>query len=155
MWILNISSGSKGIQIHSHLVRKRSLNHLAKLATLAKWLSNGLRTKWLCVRIPLLSLKLQVSRLFWARKHSGKKEKFKFLDTQETIECRFTLKDVRDGVYSLHTDSHWAPMTPTKPQRAPMNPTESQGSPLSSSEPQWPLLTPSDLHWAPVSSTEP
>ena len=37
-----------------HLVRKRKLNHLAKLA---KWLSVRLRTKWLWVRIPLLSLK--------------------------------------------------------------------------------------------------
>ena len=37
-----------------HLVRKRTLNHLAKLA---KWLSVRLQTKWLWVRIPLLSLK--------------------------------------------------------------------------------------------------
>ena len=38
---------------HNHLVRKRTLNHLAKLASLAKWLSARLRTKWLLVRVPL------------------------------------------------------------------------------------------------------
>ena len=32
---------------HNHFVRKRTLNHLAKLASLAKWLSIRLRTKWL------------------------------------------------------------------------------------------------------------
>ena len=37
------------------------LNHLASLA---KWLSVRLRIKWLWVRIPLQSLKLQNSRLF-------------------------------------------------------------------------------------------
>ena len=30
----------------NHLVLKRTLNHLAKLASLAKWLSFRLRTKW-------------------------------------------------------------------------------------------------------------
>ena len=30
-----------------------------------EWLSVHLRTKWLWVRIPLLSLKLQILRLFW------------------------------------------------------------------------------------------
>ena len=49
-------SDSNGIRTHNHLVRKRTLNHLAKLASLAKWLSVCLRTKWLWVRIPLLSL---------------------------------------------------------------------------------------------------
>ena len=34
---------------HNHLVRKRTLDHLAKLASLAKWLSVHLRTKWLSV----------------------------------------------------------------------------------------------------------
>ena len=43
------------IQTRSHLLRKRTLNHLAKLG---RWLSVRLRTKWLWVRIPLLSLKL-------------------------------------------------------------------------------------------------
>ena len=41
-----------------HLVLKRKLNHLAKLYSLAKWLSVSLRTKWLWVRIPLLLLNI-------------------------------------------------------------------------------------------------
>ena len=39
-------SDSNGIRTHNPLVRKRPLNHLAKLAILAKWLSVRLRTKW-------------------------------------------------------------------------------------------------------------
>ena len=37
-------------------LNKQTLNHLAKLASLGKWLSVRLRIKWLCVRVPLLSL---------------------------------------------------------------------------------------------------
>ena len=46
-------SSSNGIRTHNHLVRKRTLNHLANwlLASLAKWLSVRLRTKWLWVRM--------------------------------------------------------------------------------------------------------
>ena len=47
-------SDSNGTQTHNHLVRKRTLNHLAKLA---KWSNVRLRTKWLWVRVPLQSLK--------------------------------------------------------------------------------------------------
>ena len=43
---------------HKYLVRKRTLNHLAKLS---------LQTKWLWVRVQLQSLKLQISRLFRVR----------------------------------------------------------------------------------------
>ena len=43
-------SDSNGIQTHNLLVRKRTLSHLAKL------LEFLLQTKWLRVRIPLLSL---------------------------------------------------------------------------------------------------
>ena len=39
-----------GTQTHNHLVCKRTLNHLAKLA---KWLSVRLGTKWLWVRVLL------------------------------------------------------------------------------------------------------
>ena len=39
------------IRTHNHLVRKRTLNHLVK------WLSVCLRTKWLWVRVLLLSLR--------------------------------------------------------------------------------------------------
>ena len=44
-----------------------------KKASAAKWLSVRLRTMWLWIRIPLQSLKLQISRLFRARGswHSG------------------------------------------------------------------------------------
>ena len=38
---------------NNHLVCKRTLNNLAKLTSLAKWLSVGLRTKWLWVRVPV------------------------------------------------------------------------------------------------------
>ena len=38
----NFLSDSNGIRTHNHLVRKRTLNHLASLA---KWLSFRLRTK--------------------------------------------------------------------------------------------------------------
>ena len=47
---------------HNHLVRKRTLNHLTKLISLAKRLSVRLRTKWLWVQVPLQSLK---KFLFW------------------------------------------------------------------------------------------
>ena len=85
------------IRTHNQLVRKRTLNHLAKQAIFFnfKWLSCvvstymygasdcmclschvrlskcllivGLRTKWLWVRVSLQSLKLQISRLFRAK----------------------------------------------------------------------------------------
>ena len=46
------------------IIRTAQLNHLASLA---KWFSARLQIKWLWVRIPLLSLKLQISHLFRAR----------------------------------------------------------------------------------------
>ena len=52
---------------HNHLVCKNKLNHLAKLASLAKWLRVCLQTKWLRVQVPLQSLKLQILCLFWAK----------------------------------------------------------------------------------------
>ena len=64
-------SDSNGIRTHSHLVCKRTLNHLAKLAKknaiLVKRVSVRLRTKWMWVRIQLLSLKLQICYLLRAR----------------------------------------------------------------------------------------
>ena len=44
----------------NHFVLKRTLNHLAKLVSLAKWLSVRLRTKWFWVRVQLQSLYIQV-----------------------------------------------------------------------------------------------
>ena len=61
--------------------------------SLAKCLSVRLRTKWLWVQMPLQSLKLQISHLFRSR-HS--------FDTQQTIECRFTLKRVRDMIRTYY-----------------------------------------------------
>ena len=40
-------SGSNGIRTNKHLVCKWTLNHLAELAILAKWMSIHLQTKWL------------------------------------------------------------------------------------------------------------
>ena len=45
---------------HNNLVRKRTLTHLAKLASLAKWLSVRLQTNWLWVQAQLQSLKCSV-----------------------------------------------------------------------------------------------
>ena len=65
-----------------------------------KWLSVRLRTKWLWVRIPLLALKLKISRLLQARSS---------LTFRQIIECGFTLKLVRDLIitYSLLTSALW------------------------------------------------
>ena len=42
--------------VNNHLIHKRTLNHLAKLASLAQWLSVSLWYKWLWVRVLLQSL---------------------------------------------------------------------------------------------------
>ena len=49
---------------HNHLVRNRTLNHLTKLASLAKCMSVRNRTKWLCsspVAVPYILLPDQIS----------------------------------------------------------------------------------------------
>ena len=66
------------------------------LANLAKWLCVCWRTKWLCVRIPLLSLKLQIWCLLWARSS---------VTFRQTIECGFTLKLIRDMIIT-HSQMH-------------------------------------------------
>ena len=88
-------SDSNEIRTHNHLVHKQTLNHLAKLASLAKWLSVRLRTKWLWVRITLLSLKLQIWRLLRARNS---------LTLRQTIKCGFALKLVRDMIITYSTN---------------------------------------------------
>ena len=106
----NISSlsDSNGIWTHNHLVRKQvrkwTLNHLVKLA---KWLSCVVSTYQYGV-IPLLSLKLQLWCLLWAKSS---------LTFRQTIECRFTLKFVCDMItysqihradkYSKHSSINW------------------------------------------------
>ena len=92
---LGCISDSNEIRTYNLLVRKRTLNHLAKLASLAKWLSVCLQTKWLWVRILFLSLKLQIGRLLLAMSS---------LTFRQTIEYGFTLKLVRDMII---TYSHW------------------------------------------------
>ena len=103
---MSITSSSNFVNAPDRYVLKTQLNHLASLA---KWLSVRLRTKWLWVRIPLLSLKLQIWRLLWARS---------FLTFRQTIERGFTLKVVRDMIitysqmhltdqYSQHSSIIW------------------------------------------------
>ena len=69
---------------------------------MAKWLSVRLHTKWLRVRISLLSLKLQICPLLQARNS---------LPSRQTIGCRFPLKLVSDPIktYSQkhRTDKYW------------------------------------------------
>ena len=74
-------SDSNVISTHSHLVRKRT-------AIYPNW-PDALRTKWLWVRITLLSLKFQIWNLLRAKS---------FLTFRQTIECGFTLKLVRDMI---------------------------------------------------------
>ena len=69
----------------AHLDCKQTL----QFGCLAKWLRGRLRTKWLLVRIMLLSLKLQIWRLLWARSS---------LTFRQTIEGGLTLKLVRDMI---------------------------------------------------------
>ena len=88
-WMSLILRVSNAIRTYNHIVYKRTLNHLAKLTNLAKWLSVHLRTKWLWIRIALPSLKLQLWRLLWARSSSTFKQ---------TIECGFTLKLISDMI---------------------------------------------------------
>ena len=47
----------------THLVLKGAVNCLTILTGLTKWSSLPLRTEWLCVQVPLQSLKFQISRL--------------------------------------------------------------------------------------------
>ena len=120
---------SNGIWTQNHLVRKRTLNHLAKLAfsywavlwvligtvqltlcyyhvtykfqsittqaSLAKWLTDRLRTKRLWVWIPLLLFKLQIWRLLRARSS---------LTFRQSIECGHTVKLVRNMIITYSQD---------------------------------------------------
>ena len=79
---ITVKVDSNGIRTHIHFVRKQTLNHFV-------WVSVCLRTKWLWVRILLLSLKLQIWRLLRASSS---------LRFRQTIECRFTLKLVLDMI---------------------------------------------------------
>ena len=68
-----ILSDCNWTRTHNHLAPKQTQNHLAKLTSLAKWLSVRFRTKWLWVQVQLQSLKLQICTYFeWETPwHSG------------------------------------------------------------------------------------
>ena len=98
----NLRMLGKGLQLKTAAL-------LCCSASLAKWLSVCLQTKWLCVWIPLLTLKLQISHLLRARS---------FLTFRRTIVCGFTLKLVLDMIitynqmhrtykYSQHSSIIW------------------------------------------------
>ena len=78
--IRSLSDGNV-ISTNSHLVRKQTTIY-------GNW-PDALRTKWLWVRITLLSLKFQIWNLLRAKS---------FLTFRQTIECGFTLKLVRDMI---------------------------------------------------------
>ena len=82
-WTRTYSSDCNGIRTHNHLVRKRTLRHLASLA---KWLSVRLKTKWLCG----CGLESCCSWCLFQAKIS--------LAFSQTIECRFTVNLVRDMI---------------------------------------------------------
>ena len=56
-----------GTQTHNQLACKPTLAHTGKLASMAKWFGLPLRTKWLWVRILLLSRNHQILDLFQAK----------------------------------------------------------------------------------------
>ena len=84
-------SNSNEIRTHNHLVRKRTLNHLAKLAKVTNLFSQQqlAENDKLWKQISLLSLKLQIWRLLLAGS---------FLTFRQSIECGFTLKLVGDMI---------------------------------------------------------
>ena len=87
------------------------LNHLASLAN---WLNLCLRTKWLWVRMTLLSLKLPIWHQLQARISLTFRQNIKFrftltlvCDIRETIECRFTLKLARNIIITCSQMHIW------------------------------------------------
>ena len=96
IWSLNYSNESWSL---NHLVCERKLTHLANLV---KWLSDRLRTKWLRVRIPLLSLKF-FSLSLWMPTHIQKIStivhvSLDILWITKLIYCKFDI-----GNYFWHT----------------------------------------------------
>ena len=82
-----ILSDGNGIRTYNHLVRKQTLS-------LAKWLSVRLRNRWLWVRIPLPLLKLQVLRLFQARRSLTLRQLYGWIhsETCQSLNSRWCLK---------------------------------------------------------------
>ena len=75
----SISDDSNVIRTHNHLVGKRTPSHSAKLSLMVECS----RTKWLWVRLKLLSLTFHIWSLLRARSS---------LTFRQTTECGFTLK---------------------------------------------------------------
>ena len=99
------ASYSPRVMTRPEISIQNTINHLASLA---KWLSVHLQTKWLWVWILLLSLKLLILCV----------SSDEFLDFQATIQCRFSLKYVH-GIatynqvyckykYSQHSSIIWS-----------------------------------------------
>ena len=93
-FIIGIFDGNWGWTFQIKCVLTRWNIRESGLASLAKWLSVHLQTKWLWVRISLLSLKLQIWHLLRGRSS---------LIFRQTIDCRFILKLVCDMII---TSSH-------------------------------------------------
>ena len=86
-------SDCNGTRTHNHLVRKPTLNHLAKLASLAKWLNVRLQTKCLWVQILLLSFILLVipkKSQFWS-----------LMDSLTALKV--ILQEIYSSCFKLHT----------------------------------------------------
>ena len=89
LYVIVMSRASFKVNLHSIVCQTDKM---------AKWLSVRLQTKWLWVRIPLQSLKLQIWRLLRARSS---------LTFRQTIECRFTLKLVHDMTITYRKVWSW------------------------------------------------
>ena len=82
-------SDCNGIRTHNHLVQKRTLNHLAKLISLAKWLSVHLRISWLWIWNCLQNINFFLAwplhmvcfgkLLIWVLKNSGELFMLRFI----------------------------------------------------------------------------
>ena len=98
---LIFQSDIKVIQTYNHLVR----NQFGQMVSVC------LRTKWLWVRISLLSLKRQIWRLLRARSS---------LTFRQTIDCGFTLKIVSNMIITCTHLSH-SVVLPTGPKSRDKN----------------------------------
>ena len=61
---------------------------------------------------------------------------------------------IKMGVYTLCTEPHWAPLTPTEPHWPSRSSTEPPLILTISTDSHWLLLSPTELHWAPLILTE-
>ena len=101
-----------GTRTHNQLVRKQTLNHSVKLASLAKWLSVRLGNRWLWVQIPLQSFKtssftvnINVHKSFTLSEHLDKRNLQTNLFTNEiqtlNATLEFSIQDFLIHIYEL------------------------------------------------------